>query len=398
MGATITFFPVDNGDMALITLESGCNILIDCNIRESSDEVRDVAEDLRKKLKVDSEGRPYVDVFLLSHPDQDHCRGLQKHFHLAPLSEYKKPETSEDGDADDTAPKIVIREMWSSPMVFRRASKLHTLCDDAKAWNAEARRRVKHFRDNKGAEQGDRILVLGEDENGKTDDIEGILVKVGEFVTQANGKAEATLKALLLAPNPKGDDKDEELRAKNQSSVIMQFSIACNGVPDACLFLTGGDAEVKIWERIWAAHEKNPSVLKYDLMLTPHHCSWHSLSYDSWSELGEKAKVSENARKALGQARDGAFIIASSKVISDKDSDPPCARAETEYRAIAKEAKGEFFNTASYPAVDKVAPIVFEVTAEGPLLSKPKVSTSSSGGGTSSGHGSAIGRQPLMHG
>ncbi|HYO56818.1 hypothetical protein [Archangium sp.] len=348
-------------------------------------------------MKSDSEGRPYVDVFLLSHPDQDHCRGLQKHFHLAPLSEYKKPESEdaeEDRDGDETEPKIVIREMWSSPMVFRRASKLHTLCDDAKAWNTEARRRVKHFRDNESAEDGDRILVLGEDENGKTDDLEDILVKVGGLITGTNGKSEATLSTLLLAPNPVGDEEDEELRAKNQSSVIMQFSIACGGVPDACLFLTGGDAEVEIWERIWAAHKQNPSGLKYDLMLTPHHCSWHSLSHDSWSDLGEDVKVSKDARKALGQAREGAFVIASSKVISDEDSDPPCARAAREYRAIVnvKEVKGEFLNTASHPAVGKVAPMVFDITVGGPMLRKSKVSAASSGSG------SAIGRQPLMHG
>lgn len=393
MGATITFFPVDNGDMALLTLESGCNILIDCNIREPSDDVRDVAADLRKMLKKDADGRPYVDVFLLSHPDQDHCRGLQKHFHLAPLSEYKNPENeTEDGDADEVEPKIVIREMWSSPMVFRRASKLHTLCDDAKAWNTEARRRVKHFRDNDSVEGGDRILVLGEDEDGKTDDLEGILVKVGGLITGANGTSEATLSALLLAPNPVGDEDDEELRAKNQSSVIMQFSIGCGNVLDACLFLTGGDAEVEIWERIWAAHKKSPSGLKYDLMLTPHHCSWHSLSHDSWSDLGEDAKVSEDARAALGQAREGAYVIASSKVISDEDSDPPCARAEREYREIVKEVKGQFLNTAAHPAVGKVAPMVFDITVGGPMLRKPKVNASSSGGG------SAIGRQPLMHG
>ena len=33
MAANITFFPVDNGDMTLITLESGRTILVDVNIR-----------------------------------------------------------------------------------------------------------------------------------------------------------------------------------------------------------------------------------------------------------------------------------------------------------------------------------------------------------------------------
>ena len=86
MTAKIDFFPVDNGDMALLTLDSGRNILIDVNIRKSADdekqeEVIDVASLLKDKLQRDSEGRLYVDAFLLTHPDQDHCRGLEEHFH-----------------------------------------------------------------------------------------------------------------------------------------------------------------------------------------------------------------------------------------------------------------------------------------------------------------------------
>ena len=48
MAAVITFFPVDNGDMTLLELESGRRILIDINIRQPNDDVRDVAKDLPK--------------------------------------------------------------------------------------------------------------------------------------------------------------------------------------------------------------------------------------------------------------------------------------------------------------------------------------------------------------
>ena len=87
MVAKIEFFPVDNGDMTLITLESGKRILIDVNIRKDADDednedVPDVAEMLHKRLPRDTKQRQFVDVFLLSHPDADHCRGLEQHFHL----------------------------------------------------------------------------------------------------------------------------------------------------------------------------------------------------------------------------------------------------------------------------------------------------------------------------
>lgn len=368
MTATITFFPVDNGDMTLLKLadSDGTALLIDVNIRQDADdpkgEARDVAKDLRDRLKKDANGRPYVDAFLLSHPDQDHCRGVARHFHLGPLSDYP------DDKKDYKDKKIVIREIWSSPIVFRRASKTHTLCDDAKTFSTEARRRVQLNRDkNFVVGDGDRILVMGEDIEGKTDDLGPILKKVDESFSAINGKQSTFFSALLLAPlDAKNDEEEEENLAKNQSSVILNITIAADAqTPDGAKFLTGGDAEVFIWNRQWARHKKTPEMLEYDLLQTPHHCSWHSLSYDSWSDCGEKAKVDADARSALSQTRNGAIVVASSKPIADDDSDPPCIRAKQEYTAIVKDAKGEFFCTGEYPSTKAVEPLVFTVSSGG---------------------------------
>lgn len=98
------------------------------------------------------------------------------------------------------------------------------------------------------------------------------------------------------------DEDDEDLidlLEKNNSSVIIRFSIAGDGYLDKCRFLTGGDAGVAIWERLWdQLEEYDRDWLSYDIMETPHHCSWRTLSHDRWSKLGEKVKVSERARKA----------------------------------------------------------------------------------------------------
>ena len=159
----ISFFPVDNGDMTLVQLENGRTILLDVRIREaandSENDTPDVGKELRKRLKKDDRGRHFVDAFCVTHPDEDHCLGLDEHFHLGEPDQFA--EKSE---------KIFIREIWSSPIVFRRASADHTLCDDAKAFNAEARRRVKKFRDSvSNVGDGNRIQILGEDIDGKTD-------------------------------------------------------------------------------------------------------------------------------------------------------------------------------------------------------------------------------------
>jgi hypothetical protein len=204
MPTSVTFFPVDCGDMTLISLgdEQETTILIDCNIREAADDpedtTRDVAKDLRERLKRDAKRRPFVDVYALSHPDQDHCRGIQNHFYLG------SPEEYPDDKKPDSEKRIFIRELWSSPLVFRRESKNHTLCDDAKAFSSEAKRRVKVNREAKfsGVVEGNRILVLGEDEDGKTDDLGPILVKIDESFSTVNGTASKVFVRLATSFGP----------------------------------------------------------------------------------------------------------------------------------------------------------------------------------------------------
>ena len=359
MTAQLSFFPVGNGDMTLVQTEGGNRILIDMNIRSAADDpdddTPDVAAKLRDKLVRDAAGRLYVDVLLLSHPDEDHCRGLRRHFHLGPPDEWSK-----------SADKIVIREIWSSPMVFRRASRRHVLCDDARAFNAEARRRVRVFRDTPwNVGDGDRILILGEDEDGKTDDLQTILVRVDHPFSRVNGQHDHSMTSLLLAPLPTDDDDDEEVVSKNNSSTILRFSLSGAGIADKCRFLTGGDAEVAIWEKLWQRHSRRADWLSYDILLSPHHCSWHSLSYDSWSEMREDAEVSEDARSALSQARSGATIVASSYPIEDDDNDPPCIRAKREYEAIASDAAGSFECVGERPSAKSPDAMEFEVGAHG---------------------------------
>ena len=208
MTAHLSFFPVGNGDMTLVETEDGHRILIDVNIRSAADDPDDdtpnVVAKLRKKLVRDAAGRLCLDALLVSHPDQDHCRGLRKHFHLGPPDAWSK---SED--------KILVCEIWSSPMVFRRASRRHVLCDDANAFNDEARpARTRVPGHARKVGDGDRILILGEDEDGKTDDLKQILVPVDHQFSQVNGQRDDSITALLLALLPTDTDDDEDILSK----------------------------------------------------------------------------------------------------------------------------------------------------------------------------------------
>lgn len=359
MTASLAFFPVSNGDMTLVVLDNGQTILIDINIRgaadDEDDDTPDVAGDLRGRLKRDDKGRPYVDVFLSTHPHQDHITGLRNHFHLGPPGEWNK-------DYD----KIIIREMWSSPVVFRRADSQTPLCEDAKAWAREATRRVKRFRDaGFDTVPGDRIVIMGEDIDGKTDDILDIVIRLDETVTAANRVKAGVFEARLLAPLPAESEEEEEELSTNESSVVLRFSLTGGGVADRCRFLTGGDAEVAIWQRLWQRHgDDNPDWLSYDVLQTPHHCSWRSLSFDSWSDLGEDAAVDEDARSALSQTRKGAVIVASSKPIKDDDDNPPHHRAKREYLDIVDGDDDRFFCTDEHWD-DEGLPLEFEVKSSG---------------------------------
>lgn len=374
-------FKVGNGDMALVELENGRRILVDINIRSAADnkndETPDVASQLRDLLDRDDEDRLFVDAFLLTHPDADHIRGLENHFHLGPLSSHKT--------ADD---KIVIREMWSSPLIFRRRRKDDAMSKDAEAWGCEARRRVNLFKANGTLGDGDRILVLGEDVDGKTDDLEGILVRAGERFAHVDGIEDENFDALLLAPRLAETDEEADILTKNNSSVIIQMRIGAGGKEDAAYLLFGGDAEVVIWDKLWARWKDAPDNLAYDILIAPHHCSWHSLSCDSWSEKGEDAKVSEDARSALAQGRPGAMIVASSCPISDDDKDPPCIRAKREYEDIVSEFNGEFKCVGE---VEGDNPVSFEIGKNGPKLKRVALAATTAAS-------SGVGSEALAHG
>jgi hypothetical protein len=375
-------FRVGNGDMTLVELESGKRVLVDINIRcaadDPDDDTPDVGSQLRDLLERDDEDRLYIDAFLLTHPDADHISGLACHFHLGSPDTWSK--------TDD---KILIREMWSSPIIFRRkCRKTHTLCPDADAWAKEARRRVALFKSVGSLESGDRIKILGEDIEGKTDNLGAILVKVDQTFSFIDGEYDSTFSALLLGPLPPADEDEEEVLSKNNSSVIIQFTFASGSEKQAARYLFGGDAEVAIWERQWAKHKNNPERLAYDVLIAPHHCSWHSLSWDSWSKKREEAKVSSDARHALGQALTGAVIVASSCPVEDNENDPPCIRAKREYVSIIKPKGGEFRCVADGNGDE---PLVFEINWAGPKIKRASLIAAGV-------YATGVGSEALAHG
>ena len=338
-------FPVGNWDMTLITTKNNKKILIDC-YRKSGSDYDYLEERLRDRLNTDKEGRLYVDVFVLTHPDADHITGFDTMFH-----------TGNPDDWSDKSKKIIINEIWSSPRVFRRASVKgangnNSLCSDAKIFNKEAKRRVELYRETGSINDvGNRIIILSSDEDGKTDDIKPIVADLYTSFTDMSGIGDNSLNTFLLAPADKQDvaENEEEL-TKNNSSAIIRFDLDntiydeehCYNLPYTHPVIISGDAEVKCWEVL---HDKLKATtqleeLAYDVLLAPHHCSWRSLSNDSESKCDDP-KLNESAHTALSFANKNALILCSSQDFGEVT--PPSQLARGEYEKILKNNNGGKF-------------------------------------------------------
>ena len=363
--SVITFFPVGNGGMTLIRLNDGLydslktTILIDINIRDvssSEDDICDVAQELRDRLPIDSKKRPYVDAFILTHHDDDHISGFKENFHVGSLDDYKVPK-------DDETPKIVIRELWSTSRFCKQASDNYSLSDDAKEFNKEMRRRVKLFEDNQYIQpEGERAIIVGKYPDGKTDGIDLITRGIGTAFSKINERNIGTkFEGFILGPLEQQDnEQDEDFDEKNRQSIILQIIVKEKQYEHKILM--AGDAECSVWEILWGCYN-NSDRLKYDLLLTPHHCSWHSLSYDSQSE-DDNPQVCKDAKSALSQTKSGARIVAQCKAIKDNDDDPPSKAAKDEYLTIVSESC--FYCTDEYPKEKNPEPIEFNLTGDGP--------------------------------
>jgi len=358
--STVTFFPVGakNGGMTLIKLNDAnkTTILIDCSIGdEAIAEHCDVNQELRDRLPEDSDGRPYVDAFILTHRHEDHLKGFQKYFHTGSLDGYKD---------DEDELKIVIREMWSSHNFWKPSSENYKLCDNAKAFNKEMKRRVDLFSDNKLIQpEGDRAIIVGKDPEGRTDDLEEINYNVGDTFSKINNiSISLKLNGIILGPVEQQEDEDDEcFTDKNRQSIVMQLTVSQG--TETNKLLMAADAECLVWETLWGKYEDDTEKLEYDILHAPHHCSWHSLSYDSQSN-DDDPQVCGNAKKALSQANEGACIVAQCRVIKSSDEDPPSQAAKEEYIDIVGE--DQFYCTNEHPDKEKPGPIEFNLTGMGP--------------------------------
>lgn len=339
---SITFFPVANADTSLLRLNDGSTIIIDCHICDNGN--YDVASHLLDSLAYRDE-TPFVDVFVLTHPHEDHALGFQNIFYLGDPSKYTKDDKKKG--------LIFIDELWFAPRIFTE----NDLCDDAKAFKKEANRRIDLYRSGNKSRMsaGNRLRIIGATDSTDCSDLEEITTIPGETLNMINGKVQDDFHFFVFAPVKRDTDNDE--LTLNDTSIVMQARFDVDGEEDAVRVFFGGDAESLVWQRIVNRNIKSDNLL-WDLLLCPHHCSW--TFFNSGDNEGDPV---DEVQYLLKQKRDGAYAVSSSKPIKDDDDNPPSFRAKKEYIKVVGER--HFLCTGEHPNEKEPKPIYFTMSKKG---------------------------------
>lgn len=347
MKHSIKFYPVGNGDCDLITI-GGANkkMMFDCNFRKEvekdNDEMYDVLEDLlTNELTSKKFGLPLLDAFLLTHPDQDHCRSFANMFYLG------DPDAVPQSAKNDK--KILIGELWYSPRVFEELTG--ELNADAKAFKKEAQRRMDLFKSgsNNADKDGNRIRIIGWTDNPDLEGLEDRIITPGDIISEINGSSCRYFEIFIHAPFK--DDIDGEDR--NMTSVAFQLRFKSdNKKKDIARVFLGGDIEWRVIDKIMNK-TNDDDYLKWDLMEAPHHCSYKFFADD------RETAPNQASLDFLNKSEDGAFVVSSSKVVKKNSDNPPCHKAKNRYTDRVGESN--FFCTSGEKDYDTETPIVFDI-------------------------------------
>lgn len=364
----ITFFACGNGDSVLIE-SHGKTVMTDINYRadgaqdSSNDEVPDFAPDIRKACPDD-----HLDIFVLTHPDQDHLTGFGEIFHLGDPGDW-------DGDPEDGHVKIIVDEIWCSP--YSVAPNYTT--DVSKPVLDEIKRRDRLRGTVAGEQQGNKLVVM-------------------DTSTHDTGLVDYGFEWKLLAPTeteadiPVSPDPDKR-NSSNPSSLVIRWTITVGGSKNRVLL--GGDSTVEVWERIYDDYYKSdPDALSWHILMALHHCSRRSIGrVENKGSDNEKFVPSAKAEAALGQKLGTGNVVSSSNRVVKGGTTPPSYHAKDRYlkilagaKAVDDKVRERFRCTGGNKSNDKPAHVVYRFTKSGPArgLAAPAIvgaSSSARGGG-----------------
>ncbi len=335
------FWPVGCGDSTTLVVNKDTIVQIDIHHvgdAESEDDPRVPVLDRLVELLPKQDGKPYLAAFGATHLDRDHVQGFA-----------------------ELLDRVVIGDLWFTPRILweQKQDAQAELCEDAKAFEEEAERRIKLMKKQGAVGSGDRIRIIGyhdvlEEHSDIYKDLpEGAVTIPGSTFTHIDGEDQSErFSAFVHAPF-----KDDTEGERNDTSFALQITVIDGKENGRALLL--GDLSYPTLKRIFDRSKQEN--LAWGAFLAPHHCSKSAMYWKGEDEDEETLKrdILEAIEKA---GDDGGCIIASSTKIpasDEKGANPPHAKAAKRYRELLDD--GHFLCTAEHPEAASPEPIVFEL-------------------------------------
>lgn len=351
------FWPVGTGDSSTIIVKED-QIVVQVDLRHmvaatSTDETAWPVVDELVRLLPKKNGRPYLSLFVLTHPDKDHILGF-----------------------GDLLKRVDIGEIWHTPRIFRDYEDECPLCEDALVFRKEVHRRRQAVIDNQtSVKPKDRVRVIGHDDILEEDKYKNFPRNrtsiPGHTITVIDDEdVSQWFQAFVHAPF-KIDAED----SRNNTSLSLHVTLS-NGTKTAKALLFG-DREYPTVKQIFdlTVERGNTAYLFWDVLLAPHHCS-KKVMY--WKDDAAESEVLKSEITAYMEdyQNPGAYLIASARAdFTDGDGHlPPSLKARQRYESIVE--AGHFLCTHERPSKTAPEPISFELTPAG-LILRPTLGTNS---------------------
>lgn len=347
------FWPVGTGDSSTISVKKDDKIIqIDLHHMAKADDKDEphwpIVDELEKCLPKKN-GKPYLAVFALTHPDKDHIQGFE-----------------------ELLKRITIGEIWHTPRIF--TEKMGELCEDAKKFKKEVMRRrdVIMKNDGKDIKSGDRLIVVGHDEVFEKDDYKDFPKDFrafpGKSIQKIDGEDVSKIFDAFVHAPFKEDSEDD----RNNTSLSLHITLTTDDGTKKGKGFFFGDREYPTMKSIFekTVEKKRTQYLYWDVMLVSHHCSKKVMYWTDEGEQDEKFKkdIMDYFEKYKNK---GAYAITSCESdFTDGDGDnPPHKKARNRYEEIIE--KDHFICTHEHPDKKKPEPVIFELTSNGLEYKKP---------------------------
>lgn len=342
----LVFWPVGTGDSTTIVVKKD-EITFQLDLRhmekaEDGDEPAYPIIDELVQLLPKKNGRPYLSVFALTHPDQDHILGFK-----------------------ELLSKVTIGEIWHTPRIFRDFKENEALCEDAITFYKEVHRRREAILKNPwSVKAGDRVRIIGHDDILKEEKYRNFpserVSAPGTTITILDDSdVSDSFEAFVHAPF-----KVDAAGTRNNTSLSLQINLKGGNFSGKVLFF--GDREYPTIKQVFEvtiAHARE-QFLTWDILLSPHHCSKKTMYWKDEDEKEETFRQDimnyfETYQNSYG------YVIASanSEFTDGKGDNPPHQKARKQYEKIVN--SGNFLCTHEFPNKTSPEPIVFQLSQNG---------------------------------